>query len=164
MPRSSKKQGRYAFKCDHGDTLDLYRCLSLLRTLSTAQRTDAFRLRQLAGLSPFVVLCVNEPCSHFRRSFIDDLLPGVCQASAKALQLLHSSAGSFQQQSMEVLEGVDAVLASLYTCTTSVNTCDQLLAAVTAAGGYWMIIHHELPMIIHSSSNLTRKDRCCWQL
>lgn len=149
MPRSSKKQQGARFtvllKCVHRNTLTLSQSLSLLQTLSTAQSTDAFR--ELDRLQEFVDLCTQEPCSHFKLSFLAELWPGVCQASARALQLLHGSAGSFQRQSEEVLLSTCMLLASLYNCISMIKTdvdlaqpknckaqLERLLAAVTSAG------------------------------
>lgn len=104
MPRSSRKgkqeTRRSAAVCNHIGILKLSECLGLLHTLSAALSTDAFCF-QWRRLAEFIDLCSNQPCSHFKRSFVDELGPGVCQASAKALQLLHDSAGSFQQQLIE---------------------------------------------------------------
>lgn len=145
MPRSDHRQGRSAPACDHRNTPTLSECLKLLRTLSTAQSTDAFR--QLDGVTEFVDLCAEEPCSHFKRSFLEDLWPAVCQASASALQLLHGSSESFEQQSEEVLQGTRMLLKSLKHCmlmvqpeaepsqaTHSKARLERLLTCVTAAG------------------------------
>lgn len=147
MPRSSKKPARSETVCNHRGTLKLSDCLCVLQCLSTAQSTGAFR-SHWHGLAEFVDLCTKEPCSHFKRSSLEHLWPGVCKASAKALQLLHSSTGSFQHHSWEVLLGVGALLESLHACVKVASTdfdpsrlhgskaqLERLLAAVTAAGG-----------------------------
>lgn len=153
MLRSSgKQQAKSAAKCDHGDALNPPISLILLQIISTAESTDAFRGRcvpgQLSGLRKLVDLCADERCSHFKRSFIDDLWPFLCKAATRMLQLLHSSTGSFQQESEEVLQDVSALLGSLYACMKAINAdeesselssskarLDRLLAAVTAPGG-----------------------------
>lgn len=140
MPRSSKKQqARPAVNCSHGEMLSLYDCLSLLQTLSTAWTTNPFVHSH--GIRKFVELCTDEPCLHFKRSYMEDLLPALCKAAARALQLLHSSNEYFPQQSVEEFKGMWALLGSLPPCIVAFDDdaeparVERLLAAVAAAGG-----------------------------
>lgn len=129
MHRSGKQQsvsGRSAADCRHENTLNLLNC-KRLHTLGTAQSTDIFR-QNSSGLPEFTNLCVQAPCSHFKRSFKEHLWLGVCQALVKALQLLHSSGClSFQQQSLDVLQGVYALPGSLNACIGAFDAVHESL-------------------------------------
>lgn len=138
MPRSSKKQGS-ANQCNHRDVMNLPECLRLLETLSTAQQIDDAFAHASKALANFVDLCVKAPCSHFQRAFMDDLYPGLCIASARALQLLHSS-GAFQQQPPHLLPAVSELLSSLSTCHNAGDNNDPARTerspgAMNTAGG-----------------------------
>lgn len=119
MPRTSSNQGPSAVQCDHKDALSRSQCLSLLQTLSTADSIDAFHQSQ--RLATFVRLCGNEPCPHFKVEFLVDLCPGSCRATARALQLLHSSTVCFQQQPLHLLLAVCDLLWSFYMCMTTLR-------------------------------------------
>lgn len=156
MSRSSKKQGRSATQCNHSDKLNLSECLGLLKTLSTAQRIHAAFYHSSKALATFVDLCGQEPCTHFKRAFMDDMLPGLCLASARALQLLHSSgsvglAAASEQTAVHLL-AVSELLSSLHTCyisgksgAASLSLVDddpartrRQLAGMKVAGGSYM--------------------------
>lgn len=140
MPLASK-QGSEA-QSGHRSTLVLSEWLSRLQNLCTATGLDAFG--QLLGVVGFVNLCTKEGGS---RTVLDEVWPGICQASARALQLLYSS-GSFQQQSDYVRQGIYGLLWSMQACMGAVLAdskssqpqdhklrLKRLLVSCTTAGG-----------------------------